>query len=111
MGQLVQLGPTRAWYLPARTRALRVAASNTSRTTLMPTAASWAWIADAIRTSSVRFDDNRWIVGFEMFAARRSLLASARSWRGHAIVLSNQAVAGERGVQSGIISPASTTFP
>src|SRR5437868_1316417 len=79
-GLVATLLPSRASNFPLTACARLVALSVGSITTLIPTAASWAWMNCASRSLSVEFDVDRCTVGFEKPAAAMSFLASFGSY-------------------------------
>ena len=93
---------------PLICRAWTVAVSAESITTLIPTAASCAWMNCASRSTSVVFAVSRCTVGFGKPDAATSFLASSGSYGVHGtFVASYQAVfAGGIGVQLGLHEPA-----
>src|SRR4051812_42047323 len=85
--------PRLASKLPLLIRAVTVAASAGSITTLIPTAASCAWMNCASRSLSVAFAVNRCTVGFGNPEAATSFFASLGSYGVHGtLVALNQPV-------------------
>src|SRR5207253_8775342 len=77
-----------------------VAVSAGSITTLIPTAASSAWMNCETRSAMVSFCVSRCTVGFGMPDAAMSFFASFGSYGVHLMLGSNIGLAGEIGVQS-----------
>src|SRR5437868_483194 len=90
---------------PLAVRAEKVGTSRESITTLIPTAASCAWMNWASLSWSVELRAIRWTVGFGKPEAATSLLASDGLYGVHGMVASYHGLAGERGVQPGTPAP------
>src|SRR5512141_1428669 len=98
-----------ASYVPASALLSEVTKSVESITTLIPTAASCAWMNCAWRSATVPVGTIRWTVGSETPDCWTSFFACAGLYGVHLTVGSYHALDGETGVQPGTTVPPKTT--